>query len=157
MTRRFAVAAVLAVFCACSAALIPALGDAATRTQTLRFYDKPVSIRLTHADGTIARGPQPPVPGDTLDVYSLDYRGNHAHHSRRFVASTHLRCTFGTGAPACESHVAIGGSMLIFTGNPGKVSGGTGIYRRATGRVISSKEVAGQDNASDVVARIRLR
>jgi hypothetical protein len=158
MTRRLLIAVQLAVVCSIAIALMPAVGDAAGRTQTLRFFDKPVSIRLTHADGTVARSPRAePAPGDTLDVYSLDYRGDHARHSRRFAASTHLRCVFGTGEPTCESHVAIGGSMLIFTGNPGKVSGGTGIYRGATGRVISSKEVAGQGDASDVVARIHLR
>ena len=59
-------------------------------------------------------------------------------------------------APTCESHVAIGGSLLVFTGDPGTLTNGTGIYEGATGRVISSKEVAGQDDASDIVARIHL-
>jgi hypothetical protein len=61
---------------------------------------------------------------------------------------------FGNGEPTCESHVAIGGSMLVFTGNPGKVTNGTGIYQGATGRVVHVKELA--DDASDVVAKIRL-
>src|SRR4051794_8226525 len=80
-------------------ALSPAAGHAAPRTQILRFFDKPVSMTLTHADGTVVtRPPFPEVqPGDTLDVNSLDYRGTHARHSKRFVASTHLRCVF---APA---------------------------------------------------------
>ena len=64
-----------------------------------------------------------------LDVYSLDYPGNHAHHAKRWTASTHRRCAFGTGEPTCESHVAIGGSMLIFTGNPGTLTSGTGPTR----------------------------
>jgi hypothetical protein len=46
--------------------------------------------------------------------------------------------------------------MLIFTGNPGTVTNGTGIYQGATGRVISSKEVPGGNDASGVVARIQL-
>jgi hypothetical protein len=45
--------------------------------------------------------------------------------------------------------------MLVFTGNPGTVSNGTGIYQGATGRVVSVKELA--NDASDVVAKIRLR
>jgi hypothetical protein len=129
---------------------------AATRTQTLRLFDKPTSMKLTHANGTVAANPQSvqPRPGDTLDVDSLDYRGDHSHHAKRFSASTHLRCTFGAGPPTCESHVAIGNSMLIFTGDPGIVSNGTGIYQGATGRVLSSKEVSG---GSDVVARVKRR
>jgi hypothetical protein len=65
-----------------------------------------------------------------------------------------LRCVFRAGPTACESHVAIGGSLLVFTGSPGKVTNGTGIYEGATGRVISSKELG--NDANDVVARIQL-
>ncbi len=60
---------------------------------------------------------------------------------------------FGTGEPNCESQVAIGGSLLIFGGNPGTLIDGTGRYQGATGRVISSREVRG---GSDIVARIHL-
>jgi hypothetical protein len=132
----------------------PIAGQAASQTQTLRFFDKPVSLKLTHADGTVVtKEPFPePKAGDILDVNSLDYRGDHRHHSKRFVASTHLRCVFATGAPTCESHVALGNSLLIFTGNPGTLTNATGVYQGATGRVISSKELA--DNASDIVVRI---
>jgi hypothetical protein len=155
MTRRLSIS--LALVAAAAAALtMPGLGNAAGRTQTLRFFDKPRSITLTHPDGTVVSRPTaPPQPGDVLDVYSLDFRGTHRHHEKRWTGSAHLRCVFGTGEPACESHVAIGGSMLIFKGNPGTVTGGTGIYRGATGRVVSATEVG--DDASDVVARVRLR
>ena len=148
-------------FAALATALVlwPGAGQAASRTQTLRFFDKPVSIKLTHADGTVVdHAPYPEAqPGDTLDVNSLDYRGDHAHHAKQFAGSGHLRCVFTTGAPTCESHVAVGGSLLVFTGNPGTLTNGTGIYEGATCRVISSKEVAGQNDASDIVARIHLR
>jgi hypothetical protein len=139
--------------------LLPGAGQAASRTQTLRFFDKPVSTKLTHPDGTVVANPRSqPQPGDILDVDSLDYRGNHARHSKQFTGSTHLRCTFAAGGPpTCESHVAIGNSLLVFTGNPGTLTNGTGIYQGATGRVVSSKEVRGVDNASDVVAKIHLR
>jgi hypothetical protein len=134
----------------------PAPGSAAGRTQTLRFFDQPVSITLTRPDGTVVANPTaPPTPGDVLDVYSLAYRGTHRQHAKRWMGSSHLRCVFGTGEPACESHVAIRGSMLIIKGNPGTVTGGTGIYRGATGRIVSAREVG--DNATDVVAKIRLR
>jgi hypothetical protein len=157
MTRRFIV--VLLVASAVGAfLLLPALGDAAGRTQTLRFFDKPVSIKLTRADGTVVvRPPYPEAkPGDTLDVLSLDYAGNHAHHARQWTASTHLRCLFRAGPPTCESHVAIGNSLLVFAGNPATLTYGTGIYKGATGRA-TSKEVPGTNDASDIVARIQLR
>ena len=93
--------------------------------------------------------------------------GAHFHAGMRGVAgpiiknlssiAPHLRCRFRSGAPVCESHVAIGGSLLIFTGNPGKLTNGTGIYQGATGRVVSSKQVPGGDDASDIVASIQLR
>jgi len=152
----------LATLAAGALVFLPGPGQAATRTQTLRIFDKPVSLKVTHTDGSVETSTlqnkkplPPPKPGDTLDVNSRDYRGTHARHSKRSIGSTHLRCVFGTGEPTCESHVAIGGSMLIFTGNPGKLTNGTGIYEGATGRIISSKELA--DNASDIVARITLR
>jgi len=142
------------------AALIFASSGAAARgtTQILRFFDKPVSLTVTQADGTvIARPPYPEAQaGDVLDVVSLDYAGNHARHARKATGSTHLRCTFAAaGPPDCVSHVAFGSSMLVFEGSPGTVALGTGKYLGATGRVLSSKEVG--DNASDIVARITLK
>jgi hypothetical protein len=138
--------------------LVASAGAATTRTQTLRFFDKSVAVTLTHADGTVvARAPYPkPKPGDTLDVISVDYAGNHAQHAKKWTASTHLRCQFRSGPPSCESHVAVGDSMLVFAGNPGTVTMGTGIYLGATGRVISNKEVPGLSDASDIVAKVTL-
>lgn len=158
MTRR-SIVLFLAVSAASAFLLWPAGGGAASRTQTLRFYDVPVSIKLIHADGTVvARAPYPePKPGDTLDVISLEYVGNHARHAKQWTASAHLRCRFRSGPPTCESHVAIGGSLLVFTGNPGTVTNGTGIYLGATGRVISNTEAPGTADGSDIVAKIQLR
>src|SRR3954451_22200271 len=138
--------------------LMPGAGQASGRTQTLRFFDEAVSMKLIRVDGTVVkRAPFPEAqPGDVLEINSLDYRGNHAHHARRFTGSSHLRCTFGTGAPSCESHFAIGGSMLIFTGNPGTVTTGPGIYQAAPGRVVSAKKI-GHTNNTDIVAKIHLR
>jgi hypothetical protein len=146
----------LAAAVACAVALSPASGQAAGTTKTLRFYDKPVAMSLTTASGkVITQGPFPePKPGDILDVYSLDFKGDHQHHASRWSMSTHLRCVFGKGEPDCVSHVADGGSLLIFRGNPGTVIGGTGRYQNATGKVVSSTELS--DDASDVVARITL-
>jgi hypothetical protein len=147
----------LAILSAGALTILPGTGNAASRTQTLRFFDKPVSMKVTHSDGTVVAHPPFPEPrtGDTLDVNSLDYSGNHSRHSKRFIASAHVRCTFGAGPPTCVSQVAIDDSLLIFTGTPGTVSNGTGKYQGATGRVISSKKL--KNNASDIVARIYLR
>src|SRR3954454_538807 len=149
-------AAGLAAAAACAVALSPASGQAAGTIKTLRFYDKPVALSLTTAGGkVITQQPFPePKPGDVLDVYSLDFKGDHLHHASRWSMSTHLQCVFGKGEPDCVSHVADGGSLLIFKGNPGTLIGGTGRYQNATGKVVSSTEVS--DDASDVVARITL-
>jgi hypothetical protein len=149
-------AAVAAVALAAVAA-VPAVATAGQgKTETLRFFDKVDAIVLTHADGTVAKAPFPePVAGDVLDVYSSDYAGNHKRHAAKPSASAYTRCVFaGAGEPDCESHVAIGGSMLIFRGYPGTVAAGTGRYLGATGRVVVNREVAG---GSDVVAKIRRR
>ncbi len=143
---------------ACAAMLLPASGQASGHAQTLRFFDKPVAMKLTRAGGTVIT--HPPFPqakaGDILEVDSLDYAGNHIRHAKASSGRTHLRCVFRAGPPKCESHVRFGGSVLVFTGNPGTVARGTGIYRGATGRVILLKEIPGSD-ASDVVARIQLK
>jgi hypothetical protein len=147
----------LAAAVLCAVALWPSSAQAAGRTQTLRFFAKDVSMTLTTAAGTVVRHPPFPEakPGDVLDATSLDFAGDHRRHARRWTASTHLRCTFSTTPePDCVSHVAIGGSLLVFGGNPGTVINGTGRFQGATGRVVRSKEVRG---GTDVVARIRLR
>jgi hypothetical protein len=142
---------------ACAVALWPSAGQAAGTTKTLRFYDQPQAITLTTAAGKVIK--RPPFPqakrGDVLDVYSLDFEGDHLHHASRSTMTTHLRCVFGKGQPDCVSHVADGGSMMIWEGNPGTLIAGTGRYLGATGKVLKSHEV--EHNASDVVARVTLR
>ena len=152
-TIRTALGAVAAGLCAL--ALWPSAGQATGKTETLRVFDKPVSMTLTHADGTVVRDEPVPEPkaGDVLDVYALDFVGNHRHHEAHASMSEHLRCTFGdAGPPDCESHIAIGGSLLIFRGD--KLVAGTGRYQGATGRVLSNKTIDEKSNTSDIVARI---
>lgn len=157
MSRYTRTAAALAVTLIAAAVAIPALSGAHTTSATaqiMKFYDKPVTITLTDASGHVTS--RPPYPqakaGDILDVYSLDYVGDHIHHAARWSMSNHLRCTFGHGAPTCTSNVAVGGSLLVFNGN--KLVGATGHYQGATGRVLSNKEVPGRDE-SDVVLQIK--
>ena len=133
----------------------PAMASSHDRTQTLRFFDKETSTTLTTPDGKVIDKPPYPEakPGDVLDVYSVDFAGNHRRHAKHWSMSGHVHCVFGTGEPDCISHTAVGGSLLIFRGYPGTLVNGTGRYQGATGRVLSNKEVKG---GSDVVARIRL-
>jgi hypothetical protein len=130
---------------------------ASAHTLTLRVFDKPVATTLTTASGkVISRPPYPqPQAGDILDVYSLDYVGNHRHHAAHWSMSSHLRCTFGQGPPACESNLATGGSLLVFDGN--KLVGATGRFQGATGNVLSNKQLPGTANESDITARIHRR
>jgi hypothetical protein len=140
----------------CVALLLPAAGHAAGRTKTIRAYAKTVAMTLTHADGTVVAHPPFPTvaPGDVLDVYALDFRGNHKRHAKRNFGSEHLRCVFGdVRAPDCISHVAIGNSLLVWSGDPITLIGGTGRFEGATGRVLKNKEVPG---GNDVVAKVKL-
>lgn len=137
-----------------AAVALPAGAQAAQKTHTLRFFDRMDRITMTHADGTVVENPTAePVPGDVLDVYSSEFAGTHSRHAKQRSGSNHLVCRFSDApAPDCISHVAFGGSILVFGGDPGTVIGGTGRYLRASGRVISNKSVP---NGNDVVAKIR--
>jgi hypothetical protein len=150
------------ICCAAAVAAVPALASttssgqrahvSAAHTRTLHVYDTPEKVVLTGPNGKpIKNQSQQPGPGDVLDVYSLEYVGNHSHHAAHSSMSAHLRCVFGKGEPTCESDIAIGGSLLVFHGNT--LVGGTGPYVGATGRVLSNKTI-GQTNDADIVARI---
>jgi hypothetical protein len=147
-------AAVAAVLCA--AALWPAAGHAAGRTETIRAFSKTVSITVTKPDGTVITQPpfDGPAAGDVLDVFDLVFRGDHTRHSKHWIGTDHVQCVFSTAPePDCVSHVALGGSMLIFRGNPGTLIAGVGRFQGATGRVLSNEEVPG---GTDTVTKIKL-
>ena len=101
------------------------------------------------ADGTVVD--REPQPGDTLDVFALDYRGNHKRHAKRIFASEHLQCVFGTGEPDCVSHVAIGRSLMMWDGL--KLRRRHRPLAGASGRIVSNQEVPG---GSDIVAKVKL-
>jgi hypothetical protein len=149
-------ALVVAAAGACAIALWSTTGQAASKTETLRYHVKDVSTRITHADGTVVRRPPypQPKPGDVLELNSVDYKGNGRQHAARWTASQSHRCVFAEGPPDCSITVAIGGSLLVFHGTPGTLVNGTGRYQGATGRILSVKEVSG---GTDVVARVKLR
>jgi hypothetical protein len=147
---------VLATAAVCSIVLWSPAGQAAGKTETLRFHFKDVSMTIIHADGTVVGRPPYPEPtaGDVVEVNALDYRGDSRHHAAKWTASHSQRCVVAEGPPDCQITVAVGGSLLIFRGERGTLVNGTGRYQGATGRVLSVKEAG---DGSDVVARIKLR
>jgi hypothetical protein len=166
LRRTTALTVALVATLALTALLSTASGQAAgRRTETLRIFEKTVSIQLTKADGRVIKklpiAETEPRAGDVLDVAFDLFTGNHVKHATKAVGTDHLRCTFvATGPPGCVSHAAFASSMLVVEGNPGTVVLGTGKYRGASGRVVSAKEVKGAPPSSlahndiDVVARI---
>jgi hypothetical protein len=141
----------------CVAALVPATASA--KSTTLRFFDKPTDIVMTQADGTVIdQAPYPDIAaGDTLDIFSLDFVGNHKKHAKKATASSHTRCVFAQGTqgpPACDADVAIDGALLYFTGDT--LTRGTGVFRGATGTA-TSKTVSDEDNSSDIVVKLKLK
>src|SRR5215468_4062540 len=65
--------------------LLASAGQAAGgTTQTMRIFDRPVSLTLHRPDGSVVTHPPYPQtkPGDVLDVVSLAYSGNHAKHAK---------------------------------------------------------------------------
>jgi hypothetical protein len=147
---------VLGTVAVCSIVLWSPAGQAAGKTETLHYHVKDVSMTITHADGTVVRRPpySEPKSGDVLEFNAVDYKGDSRHHAARWTASQSQRCVFAEGPPDCQITVAIGGSLLIFRGNPGTLVNATGRYQGATGFVLSVKEVSG---GADVVARVKLR
>ena len=134
-------------------ALSPSSGQAAGKTETVRFFSKVVSFTYTAADGTVTHRPPagPPQAGDVLEVDSLSYRGNHRKHAKRSTASDYVRCEFKDGPePDCFSSAAIGGTLLRF--HNAAVIGAVGRWK--SGKVVSNKEVQG---GSDVVLKLRRR
>jgi hypothetical protein len=169
--RRLAGAGALAL-AALAAAAVPALAGGSAKpaqrhggkTIVLRFYSVTTSFVYTTAAGKVL--PQPPAkpsPGDRLELTDVDYKGNHAHHAKRWSVSDHTLCIFGSdgGAPTCDGQAAMGGNQLLLFHTPGGgaggdtvVSGGTGRFAGATGSVAMS-EIAGT-NDSDIVLTVHL-
>jgi hypothetical protein len=135
-----------------AAVALPASAQA--QSDTLRVFEHTDRLVLTQATGRSSATRRSRTPSPATGWTST--RGCSAETTPVTRSARSARTTScarsATPEPDCISHVALGGSMLIFAGDPGTVVGGTGRYLHATGRVISSKEVKGGD---DVVAKIR--
>jgi len=131
-------------------AVAAASAEAAGKTETLRVFSKVMTFTYTAADGTVTRGEPstPPQAGDSFEVESLDYRGNHKHHSKKPIGAEYLHCVFsGKPEPDCTAFVALRNSLLRFHGFD--LVGATGRWKG--GKLISNKDV---DGDSDIVVRL---
>jgi hypothetical protein len=126
-----------------------------TKTETLRLFSQPQNFTYTTADGKVSHHlpAGQPQPGDVLEVDSLEFEGNHGHHSKRPIGSDYTRCSFvvENQEPECFGYGALGGSLLRVHNT--KIVGGTGRYEGVTGTVPKNDEVRG---GSDVVMKLRL-
>jgi hypothetical protein len=153
MDVRFTPRRTLAVVAlAAATAAVPALAAGSeSKTQTLRFFSKTTSFVYTAADGTVLEQPsEPPAPGDSFETTDIAFRGDHRHHARHAIGSSHLRCTFGATPDelTCDSQVALRGSLLLFHGDASKplpIVGGAGKYLGATGSVATEDAPGGVD------------
>jgi hypothetical protein len=131
-------------------AVLASTAGAAGKTETLRVFSKVQTFTYTKADGTVSQGPPQgqPQPGDSFEIESLDYRGNHKQHSAKPIGAEYLQCSFSTAPePDCFAYVAIGRSLLRFHGMTN--IGATGKWKSA--KILSNKDVNGD---SDVVVRL---
>jgi hypothetical protein len=139
---------------------VSSVGQAASpkvTTKTLHFYGgKNVVSSFTTASGaplgTNANAAAAHLmPGDQILSTNNLYTGNHTHHAKNQTASAALHCVVTTAAQssllaACEGVISIGGSMLLAIGPQNfasnsvnivfPITGGTGIYDGATGKVV---------------------
>ncbi len=134
-------------------AVAAASAEAAGKTETLKIFSKVQTFTYTAADGTVTKGvpSAPPKAGDSFEVESLDYLGNHKKHSKKPIGAEYVHCVFGSGPePDCNAFVALRNSLLRFHGFD--LVGATGRWKGA--KLISNKDVNGD---SDVVVRLTRR
>jgi hypothetical protein len=139
---------VTAFVAACATIAAVGASAAAAKTVTMHFFSKQVYQRISDASGHPLGPHTAPAAGDRLSFASNDYIGNHKHHAKRATASDHVVCTLtSSGSGLCDGQIALGGSMIIgddfvlnFNSNAAttvKITGGTGRYRHARGKIIA--------------------
>jgi hypothetical protein len=160
---RGALAALLPVVVVAGLSIAPAW--AKPSKNTLHFFQKAVSSKLTDPSGKPASAP---AVGDAFAAIDLDYLGNHKHHAKHFLASDHIRCVFltvsltGPSKALCDAQLAIGGSMIladhvVATLSPAldvvPINGGTGVYRGIRGK--ATARAIGNTGNNDLTVVIR--
>jgi hypothetical protein len=123
-----------------------------SKTTTIRLFSKNLSSSLTTAAGAAVPENDTPIPGDKFTAVDANYHGDHTHHSNVRAGSDVLYCVV-TGATKtaveaeCIGIVAIGNSILYSEESANlesqskvmvsPVTGGTGVFEHATGRVVT--------------------
>ena len=160
MSRIRCVTASIAV---CATIVAVGASAAAAKTVTMHFFSKEVYQRLSDASGHPLPANSAPAVGDRLSFASNDYVGNHKHHAKRATASDHVNCTITSPSSGlCDGQIALGGSMIIgddfvldFSSSAAtivKITGGTGRYRHAHGKIIAKTVTS---NTTDLTIKVR--
>jgi hypothetical protein len=149
-TRR---AQLILLLSAATLALVLTASAADAKTVTLHLFSRQTSSTFVTPQGKPLPPNTPPAAGDINDNTDIDYIGSHKHHANKPIGSDHLRCTIissaGAGATGvCDGQIAIGGSMLLVNHETItlsdtarlslQINGGTGIYRHAHGKLITT-------------------
>jgi hypothetical protein len=149
-------------------ALALTASPARARTATLHLFSRRTSSTFLTPQGKPLPPNTPPAAGDVTDSTDVDYVGSHQHHAKAPAGSDHLRCTIISFAAAgargvCDGQIAIGGSMLLVNHETValsdsatlvfQINGGTGIYRHAHGKIITTN--IGNTGNSDFEIKIR--
>jgi hypothetical protein len=134
-------------------ALTLTVSGASAKTATLHLFSRQTSSTFVTPQGKPLPPNTPPAAGDISDNTDVDYVGTHQHHAKNPTGSDHLRCTITSFAAAgatgvCDGQIAIGGSMLLVNHETValsesarltfRINGGTGIYRHAHGKLITT-------------------
>ena len=135
-------------------ALAPAAFAAKRKTETIRFFSKPVSFTYTSVDGTVTHGPPagPPQAGDVFEIDSLDYAATTRSTPSRPTMSDYLRCTFTAEPRARLLRLRRDRRLAAALPRLGPHRRHRPLEGRRQG--VSNKEVEG---GSDFVVRVKLR
>ena len=135
------------------ASLAGAVVNPKTTSVTLRLFSKTIAGGFTTASGVPLSMNAAPAAGDLFTTADNDYHGNHLHYGSVLAGSDALHCVVTavtkSAVPAtCFGVISIGGSMIYsvtttnFASNASTtvypVTGGTGVFKGATGRVVTT-------------------
>lgn len=153
----------------CAGALVAGAAQAgaaaAAKKTTMHFFSRQVYSRLSDANGRRLPAGSLPATGDRVSYANDDYSGNHLHHASRAAASDRTNCTVVTPSSVlCDGTIAIGGAMILAddyvltfpSSRPTttvQITGGTGIYAGARGKIIARNAGRGLDVTIEVTRR----
>jgi hypothetical protein len=147
--------------------LVAAAPTPKAKTTTFRYFSKNISQEFTTAGGTALAPNANPAVGDQFLTLGDDYKGSDTHYGKELAASDALHCFFTVETSTeflgnCVGVISIGGSLIIsvsqqnFASNATTtvypITSGTGIFKGATGRVVSSD--VGKTNNTDFTVEV---